>query len=146
MRRAAYHSSRYDAKARVEANSFSRYYNCRLICESCMAENSTKRSNPSMWYFDFRSDRPRHLTFIDDKTYRATTSQLSAWAQVDGWTLGTCLHDWMHSVYLGPAKDLLASLLQDWLDMGLLGDNTIPLDRRLRRFSLRMHADFKANK
>lgn len=134
VRRAAYHTCRYDAKARVEANNFERYYSCRLICESCMAENCTKRSNPSMWYFDFRNDRPRHLTYITDRTYRSTTLELSPWTQVDGWTLGTCLHDWMHSVYLGTARDLLPSLLQDWLDLGLLGDNTISLHRRLRRF------------
>ena len=146
VRRAAYHTCRYDAKARVEANNFERYYSCRLICESCMAENCTKRSNPSMWYFDFRNDRPRHLTYITDRTYRATTLELSPWTQVDGWTLGTCLHDWMHSVYLGTARDLLPSLLQDWLDLGLLGDNTISLHRRLRRFSIRMQQDFKTNK
>lgn len=132
----------------METNFFDRYYSCRLICESCMAENSTSRSNPAMWYFDFRHDRPRHLTVIDDHTYRATAPKLSPWAQIDGWTLGTCLHDWMHTVYLGTAKDILASLLQDWLDSDsdLLGDSTIPLNRRLRTFSIGMHKDFKANK
>ena len=79
----------------METNFFDHYYSCRLICESCMAENSTSRSNPAMWYFDFRHDRPRHLTVIDDHTYRATAPKLSPWAQIDGWTLGTCLHDWI---------------------------------------------------
>lgn len=111
-----------------------------------MAENPTPKSNPQMWYFDFRANRPRHLTTIGDATYRATTLLISPWAQVEGWTLESCFHDWMHLVYLGTAKDLIPSLLQDWLDMGFLGDASIPVDRRLRTFSISMHKGFKENK
>ena len=144
--RAAYHNCRYDAKARVEANFFTRYYNCRLLCEACMAEKPTAKSNRHMWYFDFRSNRPRHLTTINHTTYMATAPEVSPWSQVSGWTLGTSFHDWMHTCYLGTARDLIPSLLQDWLDFELLGQNNIPLDRRLRTFSLSMHKDFKENK
>ena len=53
------------------------------------------------------------------------------------------LRDILHVVFLGTAKDLLPSLLADWLDHGLLGGPNMSIDDRLRAFSLEMHAAFR---
>lgn len=134
---------RYDGKARVECNAFERFYSCRYICESCLSQRRTKHAEQDMLYVDFRDSCPRHLTVIDDATYRQTCKTLSPYACIPGWTLGTCLRDLLHVVFLGTAKDLVPSLLADWLDHGLLGDPTTALDSRLRSFSLEMHQVFR---
>lgn len=144
--RAAYWAFRYDGKARVECNAFSRYYNCTKICESCMAERRTKNSDINMWYCDFRASSPRHLTQIDDGTYKRTANPISPYHCIPGWKLGTCLRDLLHVVFLGTAKDLIPSLLADWLDHGLLGGPRMSIDDKLRCFSLEMHRVFKREK
>lgn len=144
--RAAYWAFRYDGKARVECNLFDRYYNCTYICESCLAQKRSKRSTPDMWYFDFRPSSPRHLTTIDDATYRQTCKVISPYHCISGWTLGTCLRDLLHVIFLGTAKDLIPSIIADWVDNGLLGGPHMSLHDRLRCFSLEMHQVFKAEK
>ncbi len=133
LARAAYWAFRYDGKARVECNAFTRYYNCTKICESCMAER-TKNSDINMWYCDFRASSPRHLTQIDDATYKRTANPISPYHCIPGWKLGTCLRDLLHVVFLGTAKDLIPSLLADWLDHGLLGGPRMSVDDKLRCF------------
>ena len=140
---------RYDGKARVERNEFERYYTCTYIyiyiyiCESCLSQRRTLRSDPAMWYCDFRESSARHLTTIDDHTYRQTCKVISPYACIPGWTLGTCLRDLLHVVFLGTANDLIRSLLADWLDHDLLGGPRMSLDDRLRSFSLEMHSVFR---
>lgn len=137
---------RYDGKARAESNFFDRWYNCRSICESCLAQRRTSNSNPDLWFFDFRDSSPRHLTRIDDRTYRQTATRISPYHQIEGWTLGTCLRDIMHVIYLGIAKDMIPSLIADWLDHNVLGPPGISVDDRLRSFSLEMHQVFRREK
>ena len=45
-------------------------------------------------------------------------------------------------VYLGTAKDLVPSILADWLDHNLLGGPRMNLDHKLRCFSLEMFKVF----
>lgn len=141
--RACYWAMRYDGKARVECNLFERFYNCKYICESCLSQRRTSHSNPALWFFDFRESSPRHLTAIDDATYRQTCKKLSPYHCIPGWSLGTCLRDLLHVVFLGTAKDLVPSLLADWLDYNLLGDPQTPMCDRLRAFSIEMHQAFR---
>ncbi len=109
----------------------------------CMAQRRTKNSDPNMWFCDFRQSSPRHLTEIDHTTYMRTCKSISPYATISGWTLGTCLRDFLHVVYLGTAKDIIPSLLADWLDAGLLGGPPETVDDRLRSFSMEMHGVFQ---
>ena len=113
-----------------------------------MAAKVSKNTDPLMNYKDFRLDAPRHLTRVNHETYIRTTpaSAMSPWKVLPGWALETCLHDMLHVVYLGTAKDLIASLLADWLDFGLLGPQGQSLDYRLRVFSIEMNKFFKNEK
>lgn len=83
---------------------------------------------------------------IDHETYIQTAKVVSPYSVITGWTLGTCLRDVMHVIYLGTAKDLIPSLLADWIDAGLLGGPHMPVNHRLRIFSLEMHRVFKREK
>ena len=49
-------------------------------------------------------------------------------------------------IYLGIAKDLIPSLLADWLDHGLLGGPHMTVNGRLKLFSIEMHRVFKHEK
>ena len=142
MRRACYFACRFDNKARAEANAFSRWYQCRFICESCMAQRPTERYDHALTYRDFRYGLPRHLTEVSHETYLATEPAPSPWARVPGWTLGTCLHDIMHNVYLGVGRDLVSSLLADFLDHDCLAPAGT-LEEKLKQFSVEMLATFK---
>jgi len=144
--RGAYLCMRYDAKARVETNEFERHYGCTNICESCCAQNPVYRHDPEMSYQDFRPDSARHLTTIDHGTYMRTCANVSPWHQVPGWKLETCLHDIMHVVFLGTARDLVGSLLADFLEYGVLGDAGESVNTKLRKFSLDMHKAFKTER
>ena len=95
-------------------------------------------------YRDFRPDRARHLTVVDDRTYRRTCSEISPWSVIPGWKLPTALHDIMHVVFLGTARDLIPSLLAEFVDHGCLGDDATTLNYRLRAFSIEMHKAFRA--
>ncbi len=141
--RGVYFNFRYDAKARVECNFFyDRYYLKNRICETCMACKPTgKDADPNMNYQDFR-DGPRQMTFLNDETYRRTATIVSPWHKMPGWTLHTCCHDLLHVVFLGTAKDMIGSLLADWIDHDLLEGRTV--DEKLKLFSLEMHSSLRA--
>eukprot|EP00969_Alexandrium_andersonii_P043952 1927341-Alexandrium_andersonii.AAC.1 len=52
--RAAFAGFKSDGKARVEANGFCRWWQCRQICDSCLAERETNSCNQALLYKDFR--------------------------------------------------------------------------------------------
>lgn len=99
--KAAYFGMRYDMKARYQANFFERWYNCGSICESCMAQQPFKNSDPAMNYKDFRETAVHRMTVISHETYCRTATIPSPWLAVEGWTLGTAFRDPMHCMYLG---------------------------------------------
>ena len=69
----------------------------------------------------------------------ASDYPFSTWTFPPFWCAMLALHPAM-----GLGRDLVSNLLADFVDSGVLpGDS---LDEQLRRFSLEMRADFKANK
>lgn len=90
------------------------------MCDQCMSQNPTAKSMREMWFFDFREDSPRYLTYISDSTYRSTATTISPWAGVQGWSLRSCFFDLLHILYLGVARDLVANLLADFIDCDTL--------------------------
>ena len=137
---------RFDAKARVEANFFwDRYYRCTFLCETCMACQPTAKADPGMNYRDFRAEAPHRLTCISRSTYLRTCSEISPWAKVDGWTLGTAFRDPMHTFYLGIFRDLIPSLLAELLEHGCLEPRLGSREQKLRTLSLEMHRVCREN-
>lgn len=111
--RLAYFGSRYDSKARMQCNFFERWYKCKHLCEHCMPQRPTKRSDVNMNYQNFKEDCPRYMTYLTDEDYRKTATQVSPWAAMQGWHLRTCFYDMMHTVYLGVGRDLASNILAD---------------------------------
>ena len=145
--RAAFFSMKYDLKARVQCNFFSQHYGCNLVCDSCMACKPAKSTEPLMNYRDFTLSAGHRLSRFSHRTYVAMTrpEELSPWICMPGWALETCTRDPMHVIYLGVCRDLLASLLADWMDANLLPAAPTQQER-LRLLSLEMHAACKQAK
>lgn len=64
-------------------------------------------------HMDYRNIGPSAawpLTEIDDAFYRKLDAHsLSPWLQMDGFNFGCVSYDWMHNIFLGTARDLVAS-------------------------------------
>ena len=131
---------KYDLKARVHCNFFSRHYGCNLVCEACFACKPGKNTEPLLTYRDFSLSAGHRLTRIGHREYLALTppEELSPWTAMKGWTLESCTRDPMHVIYLGVCRDLIGSILADWLDAGLL-PVAASLQESLRKLSLEMH-------
>ena len=109
-----------------------------------MSQNSTEKSVRDLWYFDFRPECPRYMTYISHKTYLSSADKVSPWSAMPGWSLKNCFFDLLHTIYLGVGKDLVGNLLGDFVDCNMLvGEN---LEDQLRRFSMDMHKEFKHQK
>ena len=119
--RLAYFCCRFDHKARYEANFFDRYYSCKYICEVCAATRATSKGFDALMYCDFNRDAARRLTRISNDEYGSTCREISPWSHLEGWTVRSATHDLMHTLYLGIGRDLVPSLLADWVDLKLLG-------------------------
>ena len=74
-----------------------------------------------------------------------TEPVVSPWSEMPGWHLHTCMHDLMHTVYLGFGRDLVGSLVAEFLDHDALGSHGT-LEEKLERFSLDMNAEFRKHK
>ena len=128
----------------MEANQFARWSNCTLLCDRCMAQRPTENSDPGLSYQDFNSDLARRMTRISHNTYLDTEKLVSAWVKMPGWHLYTCTHDFMHTVFLGFARDLIGSLIADFIEHKTLGAGTI--EEQLERLSFDMNQIFRKKK
>lgn len=64
---------------------------------------------PELDFRNFGDNACWQETHIDHETYVAMGSTLSSWRCVEGWRLETVCFDWLHNVYLGVGRDLVAS-------------------------------------
>lgn len=142
--RAAYMAFRADHKARQQAHRFERWSNCMRICEQCMAQRMTPKWDASMNYMDFNDNAARYMTRVSHETYLRTAERFTPWTVMPGFHLQTVLHDLQHTLYLGLCRDLVASLMSDFLEHGVLGAGS--LECKLERFSHEMNKEFKARK
>ena len=131
--RFAYFGFKSDLKARKECHYLERSYQHNLICETCFAQRPNKHGDPQMYFKDFSPGAAHLMTHLTHEEYVRSSSQASPWLHMPGFNIKSCFRDPMHVVFLGTAKDLLASCLGYWNRVGLLpGAN---LAERLRTFS-----------
>ena len=109
--RACYFGFKYDAKARKEANFFERSYYHNQICEACFAERPNKYGDPLLEYKDFYPGAAHLMTGLNHADYVRSMQQISPWAIMPGFHVWTCFRDPMHTIFLGTAKSLIASLI-----------------------------------
>ena len=96
----------------------------RCICDRCCAVKPFKNAPKPLNFGDFGKDAIWKGTLFSMSTYFAMTppGEVSPWATyMSGWCLDLNLDDLMHNVHLGIAKDLLASIIIQMLEEGLLG-------------------------
>mmetsp|Transcript_63807 Transcript_63807/g.139846 ORF Transcript_63807/g.139846 Transcript_63807/m.139846 type:complete len:321 (+) Transcript_63807:791-1753(+) len=124
---------------------FERYYQCNLFCDRCMALQGPNCPE----HMDYRNIGPSAawpLTEIDDAFYRTLDAHsLSPWLQMDGFNLGCIAYDWMHNVFLGTARDLVASGIFVLISSGRFGPPTDDMDEILCRVQRSMHRTCAAN-
>lgn len=116
----AYFGFRADAKARKECHKFERNYQCNQICEVCLAERPNKYGDPALTFKNFYSDAAHLLTSLTHAEYLATSNHQSPWENMPGFHVKSCFRDPMHTLFLGTAKDLLASCLGLWCRNGYI--------------------------
>ena len=109
-----------------------------------MAQRPTANADPAMSYQDFNADAPRKMTQISHETYLQTEGIVSAWVSMPGWSLYTCMHDLLHTIYLGFGRDLIGSLIADFIDHKVLGPGTV--EQQLERLSVDMNNVFRKNR
>lgn len=109
-----------------------------------MAQRPTPQSDPNMVYQDFRPGAPRLMTQISHSTYLQTEPVVSPWVDMPGWSLRTCMHDLLHTIYLGFGRDLVGSLMSDFIDHNVLRPGS--KEEQLGRFSAEMNAEFRKQK
>ena len=100
-----------DGKARVETHQFRRNYNSTYICEACLATQAFPRAPTALLYTDFSDNALYRQTLIQHDDYLSGEATLSAWCVVPGFRLETVWHDLMHVVFLGTARDSVASCI-----------------------------------
>ena len=61
------------------------------------------------------------MTEISQEQYLAMPGPISVWKSVPGWTLESCVYDWMHNVYLGHGRDLVGSTLKVLIEKSIYG-------------------------
>lgn len=136
--RFAYFGFKADAKARKECHAYDRSYQHTQICETCLAEKPSVNGNPDMNFKNFFRTAPYLLTGLSHSDYVATASRVTPWNNMPGFNIKTCFRDPMHTIFLGTAKEVLASSMGYWARSQLLEGNS--LSEQLRWFSRMQHA------
>ena len=124
-----------DGKARRDVHGFVRHYSCTYSCEECWATQPFKNAPPATNYKDFRSSALWRMTHITHEVYMGLPEQKSPWVlHVRGARLDTFYRDIMHVVYLGFARDFLASVIvaemQDQEFSNVIDVEEAPVDTR----------------
>lgn len=135
--RFAYFGFKSDFKARREAHLLERHYGCNLVCDQCLA--SRPKANAAMSFKNFFETAPHTMTQLSHEDFLRTCSVVTPWIGMPGFTINTAFRDPMHTIYLGTAKEVLASAMGYWCRMGFIpGPN---LQEQLRGISQRQRSD-----
>ena len=133
-----------DLKARKQVHAFAKHYGCRAMCERCDAIRPASNSGREvMSYKNFGLHPPYEATVLSHEGYVRSAQQLSPWLCVEGFSLHTVSYDVLHVLYLGTARDHVASMLKY---LRLRGYHYVDGEREdayLRRISLEMRHDCK---
>lgn len=113
------------------------------MCDSCLAQDG-KHVAGEFNYRNFGESAAWPLTKIDHATYvHLDVGSLSPWAKVDGWRLETTSWDLMHLLFLGTARDIVASSIRCMIDCGAYAAGNI--DDTLDDIHREMHATCAAH-
>jgi hypothetical protein len=120
-----------DFKAKHEWQGYSRYYRCRHLCEGCLAQSPTAKSDKRFSAYNFCHDAPWRGTILSDRQIELAEKHVLPLSELEGWTNELFLRDPMHMHLLGEGKDSTASSIISMVDLKLLGEG--PPDTVLAR-------------
>lgn len=89
------------------------------MCDTCLAAKG-KFCRPAMSHRNFGASAAWPLTETPYEAYMQLETP-SPWSVVHGWRLETCAYDFMHVVYLGTGRDLIASAIRLMVKLGVFG-------------------------
>ena len=121
----AYFGFKADLKARKECHFLERSYQHSYICGCCLAARPHKNWDPAMNYKNFFEDAAHLMTGLSHQNYVAMAKTPSPWLGMPGFHIKNCFRGPMHTIFLGSAKELLASCLGYWSRTGRLPGNTV---------------------
>lgn len=144
--RMCYFAWKADLKARKEVHNFTKHYLCKRCCERCAAIKPTNSLPELYTYKNFMPDAPYMDTCLthDEYVQGVPSDDLSPWSGVAGWSLGSCTYDFMHIVYLGLGRGLVASSLKALQMLGFWPD-AVSDDHFLKLVSNEMRVTCKAH-
>lgn len=111
------------------------------LCDSCLAAVGKNVPSP-MSARNFGSGKALPMTRLTHAAYMAReVNHLSPYIAVRGWKLETCTWDFMHNMYLGCGRDILASGLRVMISKGVWGHiGSNDWDTILNAVHMEMHA------
>ena len=93
-------------------HGFTRNYLCTQMCEQCFAIKNLPAQHSPLHFKDMWPDPGYAVATMDHELYLRMERQPSPWLKVAGWRLETVTWDLLHNVFLGVARDLIASSLK----------------------------------
>ena len=119
-----------DRKERKNLHHLHRNYNSTFICEHCLAVAPYKKCTcPELSYADMSQTALWRQTVMTHADFMRTAVKPSPFACIPGFHLGTLWEDLMHTVHLGIGKDLVGSILGEFVleNLGVSGQQTLSL-------------------
>ena len=107
-----------DLKARAETHMHARNYQATFICDQCCATQAFPKAPRVTLYTDFSAAALWRETILDAEAYVQTCT--SPWATISGFRPELLHWDLMHIVYIGFARDVIGSMLGEFVLQGLL--------------------------
>ncbi|CAK9069954.1 unnamed protein product [Durusdinium trenchii] len=145
--KACYFACKADLKARKYMRNFRRYYLCAQLCDTCLA--STRKGTPdAMHAGNYNADAAWRLTVLDHDTYVAMENPdtVSPFSLIEGFNVETVAYDFLHQIYLGTARDLIASGVRTLILRGAYDHlQSDDLDTILDVVQKEMHNDCASN-
>ena len=138
----AYFGFKADAKARKECHRYDRTYGHNKICECCFAERPNKDGDPLLTFKNFYPNAAHMMTELSHSEYLQSSATHSPWENMPGFHVKSCFRDPMHTIFLGTAKEIIASCLGYWCRNGYILGND--LHEQLRAISRKQKEDCKA--
>ena len=90
------------------------------MCDACLAQQGDKCDE--LMHYKNSFQRGWEYTTISHEDYLTMDTKISDWACIEGWRHETVMYDFMHNVFLGTARDLVASAVHCLLAAGWFPD------------------------
>lgn len=117
------------------------------LCDTCLA--STRKGTPdAMHAGNYNADAAWRLTVLDHDTYVAMENPdtVSPFSLIEGFNVETVAYDFLHQIYLGTARDLIASGVRTLILRGAYDHlQSDDLDTILDVVQKEMHNDCASN-